>query len=232
MCVVRSEAELDWKARYDVALVDNELSTPGCINSDTGVQNTTKCNDFRAARAADIKRRSPSTTTFVYRSGPFGCNSLDDQTADPDTSWFDSIANIHRTLKDTWLVARFGMLNIGQCEFRKEAAQNYWLTQHVFGPENRWIEDTNVDGMFSDSGLIMGFDGDRLNITVGDRNELFNATCVTMKRMAEALQKHNKILTFSLKVSSNSSSNSSDHHSLYSTIHIMWCDVWVWASAL
>ena len=59
-----------------------------------------------------------------------------------------------------------------------------------------------MDGMFSDSGVIMGFDGDRLDITVQDRREMFNATCVTMRRMAEALQKANKVLTFSLKAQS------------------------------
>lgn len=56
-----------------------------------------------------------------------------------------------------------------------------------------------MDGFFSDSGIIMGFGGDRLNISLGTKRELFNATCKTMHRMAEALQQNDKVLTFSLK---------------------------------
>jgi len=63
----------------------------------------------------------------------------------------------------------------------------------------RWLLDPNVDGFFSDSGLIMGWAGDKLNITMGEKREIFNATCVTMRREAHYLQKAGKILTFSLK---------------------------------
>ena len=53
--------------------------------------------------------------------------------------------------------------------------------------------------MFSDSGLAMGWGGDRRNITMGDAREIFNATCVTMRRMAGHLNAEGKFLTFSLK---------------------------------
>ena len=52
---VDSSAELDFKTKFDVVLIDNELSSPGCINMTTGKVNLTACNDFRAARAADVK---------------------------------------------------------------------------------------------------------------------------------------------------------------------------------
>ena len=46
--------------------------------------------------------------------------------------------------------------------------------------------------MFSDSGLIMGWGGTRLNITVGDVREIFNATCTVMMKMAKHLNSESK----------------------------------------
>merc|ERR1712176_574425 len=92
-----------------------------------------------------------------------------------------------------------GQLVPGVCDFRKRQAQDYWLTQQIFGQDKRWLLDPRVDGFFSDSGLIMGFSEGHANITVGTRNELFSATAELMQREAAALQEHKKVLTFSLK---------------------------------
>ena len=128
------------KARYDVAMIDNSITTPGCTNETTGFYNGTRCNDFKAARCADLKKVKPNLTTFVYRSGPFGCLPLDvgsESRLDPAYLWFDSIDNQTRRLNETWLTDRGGVTIPGQCDLRKEAAQNFWLTQHVFGPADR-----------------------------------------------------------------------------------------------
>jgi hypothetical protein len=193
-----SPEEIDWKVKYDLVLIDNVLSSVGCSNTKHDI-NWTSCNDFKAERCADIKKKDPKKPCFVYRGGPFGCFSMEDQSVDPDEKWYNYLTKKTLRLKDTWLVDRAGVQLPGQCDFRKQEAQDYWLTQQVFGPNMRWLKDKNVDGMFSDSGLIMGWGGDRHNITIGDRNELFNATSVLMKRMAQGLHEHNKILTFSLK---------------------------------
>lgn len=60
------------------------------------------------------------------------------------------------------------------CDFRKKAAQDWWLTQMVFGPDKRWLTTPHYDGIFSDSGTIMGWGAS--NITVGTRQELFNVS--------------------------------------------------------
>lgn len=78
----------------------------------------------------------------------------------------------------------------------------------VFGPAEpgqsmvpmRWLTSSSIDGMFSDSGMIMGWEGDRLNITIGDARGIFNGTAATMRKMALHLNNYNKFLTFSLKV--------------------------------
>eukprot|EP00947_MAST-08B_sp_MAST-8B-sp1_P003084 g3084.t1 len=191
--------ELRFKARYDIVMIDNELLSPGCKNATTGAVNWTKCNDFKAARAADIKAVDPSKPTFVYRGGPFGCFSMTDASADPNEQWYNYLDGKTYTLADTWLKDLSGGLVPATCDFRKRPAQDWWLTQMLWGPQKRWLRDTNVDGFFSDSGLIMGFRGDKLNITVGTQRELFNATAALMRRAAEGLQANGKILTFSLK---------------------------------
>ena len=51
---VDSPAEIAWKLQYDLLIVDNDLAAPACHNAG-GKINWTRCNDFRGARAADIK---------------------------------------------------------------------------------------------------------------------------------------------------------------------------------
>lgn len=208
---IDSLKEIKWKLQYDIVLIDNDLSSPGCQNQNRTV-NWTKCNDFKSARAADVRAVSPSKPIFVYRGGPFGCDPGVSDGAGPSSpsrKWFDYLSATPqwRTVGETWITDRFGVVVPGTCDFRKESAQNFWLTQMVFGkaepdqaePPQRWIKDTNISGFFSDSGLVMGWKGTGLNITVQDEREIFNATCTTMRRMAQHLNNEKKYLTFSLK---------------------------------
>jgi hypothetical protein len=71
-----------------------------------------------------------------------------------------------------------------------------WRAQDT-PPPRRWLTDASIRGMFSDSGLIMGWGGTRLNITVGDVREIFNATCTVMMKMAKHLNSESKCVRMS-----------------------------------
>ena len=73
---IDSASELKWKLQYDLAMIDNDLTTPACLSTaGTGGHNWTSCNDFRMDRAAEIKALDPKKPVFVYRGGPAGCGS-------------------------------------------------------------------------------------------------------------------------------------------------------------
>lgn len=115
---VDSPAEVLWKTRYDLVLIDNELSTPGCLNSTTHLVNWTQCNDFKAAQAGAIKAVDPTKPTFVYRGGPFGCFDMGTSVpGDPAATWLDYLVDppVTRTVGETWLVGMDGKTEAGTC---------------------------------------------------------------------------------------------------------------------
>ena len=138
---IDSASELKWKLQYDLAMIDNDLTTPACLSTaGTGGHNWTSCNDFRMDRAAEIKALDPKKPVFVYRGGPAGCgSSMTDTKAavEPDETWFNWITNTTMTRGETWLNDATGTLQ-PYCDFRKKSAQDWWLTQMVFGPDKRW----------------------------------------------------------------------------------------------
>lgn len=184
-----SRAEVQWKLKYDLVMIDNSGGTYGWGVGANCTRNSsfTACNHEKSRVASEIRAADPHKPVTVYRE-----TLCRDGTAlpSPDALWLNPLTKKRVKMSEIWLADSAGVLQPGVCDLRTTDAQDYVLTHNYFGEDLEFLHDDNITGMFVDSGIVMGLvsssklAGDAAHpppITVGTRRELFNGTCTLFK---------------------------------------------------
>jgi hypothetical protein len=142
---VDSEAEVAWKLRYDLVMIDNSGGTYGWGVGANCTKNSTfaACNHEKSRVARMIRDADPSKPVTVYRETL--CHDGSAPLPSPTTLWFNPLTSKQVKMADIWFTDAAGILQPGVCDLRKTVAQDYILVHNYFGEGLEFLHDNNSE---------------------------------------------------------------------------------------